>query len=231
MYPVKKSIMMYFVFIAAALLLFEFFCDECGATSKAPQIPREGHGFSRIALMPFLSGRLQASDQTIAKPLSKTLSQLTFDDQSLPEGSDTTMNRIVYDALKHRFPERLVPADLVSATYRRLSGNPANDTPRKLAVGLGEVLGADMIVVGTVWRFREKGEIPENPASVGFALYLVRVETGQRLWHDSFDGTQKVLSEDVLGGIKQIGMGLQWLTVQELARYGVKSMVKTIPLH
>ena len=85
-----------------------------------------------------------------------------------------------------------------------------------------------------VWRFREKGaltEMPDSPASVGFALYLVDVDTGVRLWRGSFDGTQKALTEDVLGGLKQVGMGVHWLSAEELARYGVKSVLKTLTLN
>jgi hypothetical protein len=85
-----------------------------------------------------------------------------------------------------------------------------------------------------VWRFREKGaltEMPDSPASVGFALYLVDVNTGVRLWRGSFDGTQKALTEDVLGGLKQLGMGVHWLSAEELARYGVKSVLKTLTLN
>jgi hypothetical protein len=87
-------------------------------------------------------------------------------------------------------------------------------------------------MVGTVWRLREKGAIegaPDSPASVGFALYMVDVTTGERLWRSAFDGTQKALTEDVLGGVKQLGMGLHWLTAEELARYGIKSLLRKLP--
>ena len=92
---------------------------------------------------------------------------------------------------------------------------------------------ADIVLVGTVWRFREKGtviETPDSPASVAFAVYLVEVVSGKRLWRGAFDGTQKTLSEDVLGGLKQINMGLRWLSGNELARYGVKNVFLKFPL-
>jgi hypothetical protein len=71
--------------------------------------------------------------------------------------------------------------------------DPMLDTPRKQAVRLGETLDADIVVVGTIWRFRQKGaleDVPDSPASVGFALYLVDVKSGMRLWRGSFDGSQ-----------------------------------------
>ena len=125
----------------------------------------------------------------------------------------------------------MIPADLAAEAYAKIEKDPTLDTPRKRAVGFGKMLQADIVVVGTVWRFREKGTVegvPDSPASVGFALYLVDVETGLRLWRGTFDGTQKALTEDVLAGIRQLGMGLHWLTAEELARYGVKSLLRKL---
>lgn len=192
------------------------------------------HG-SKIALMPFIAGKLESPDAISAKPLSKPLNQIVIDDGGLPEGSDVIMNRLVSQALKKRYPESLIPFDNVTAAHREIMHDPLLDTTRKQAVRLGEMLGADIMVVGTIWRFREKGTLDEamedmskSPASVGFALYLVEVKSGVRLWRGSFDGTQKALTEDVLVGAKQLKMGLRWLTAEELAQFGVKSLMNKL---
>ena len=62
---------------------------------------------------------------------------------------------------------------IILSVYTAVSSDSALDTPRKLAVKLGEELKADLIVVGTVWRFREKGTEPGTAAglaSVAFSL-------------------------------------------------------------
>ena len=127
----------------------------------------------------------------------------------------------------------MITPDRVADAHRTLLTDPTLDTPRKRAVRLGKVLEADLVMVGTVWRFREKGaltDMPDSAASVGFALFLVDVNTGVRLWRGIFDGTQKALTQDVLGGLKQLDMGLHWLSAEELARYGVKSvLLKLMP--
>jgi hypothetical protein len=51
------------------------------------------------------------------------------------------------------------------------------------------------------------------------------------LWRGNFDGTQKALTEDILGGLKGVGMGLRWLSAEELAGYGVKSVLRKLPLN
>jgi hypothetical protein len=191
---------------------------------------------SKMALMPFIAGQLESPDARSAKPLSKPLNQIVVD-QGLPEGTDAIMNRLVSQALKRRYPDSMIPFDTVTRVYGEIMDDPMLDTTRKQAVRLGEMLQTDIVVVGTIWRFRQRGAgeveygaegMSDRPASVGFALYLVDVQSGARLWRGFFDGTQKALTEDVLGGIKQIGMGLRWLTAEELAQYGVKSLLNKL---
>jgi nucleotide-binding universal stress UspA family protein len=189
--------------------------------------------FKRIAVMPFLVGKLESPEQPVEKPLSHPLAQLYVDTANLAEGADQIMTRLVNDALQIRFADQVVSMEDAAAGYAEAIRDQTLDTPRKLAKKFGENLQADLVVIGTIWRFREKGTVKENPdspASVAFSVYLMEVASGKRLWRDAFDGTQKTLSEDVLGGLKQIKMGLRWLPVKELAHYGVKNVFRKFPL-
>jgi hypothetical protein len=189
--------------------------------------------FKRIAVMPFLVGKLESPEQPVEKPLSQPLEQLHINTDHLAEGADQIMTRLINDALQLRFADQVVSMEDAAAGYAEASRDQTLDTPRKLAKKFGENLHADLVVIGTIWRFREKGTVKENPdspASVAFSVYLMEVASGKRLWHNAFDGTQKTLSEDVLGGLKQIKMGLRWLSVNELARYGVKNVFRKFPL-
>ena len=190
--------------------------------------------FKRIAVMPFLVGKLESPEEPVEKPLSQPLKQLNIDVANLAEGSDRVMTRLVNDVMKIRFADQTVSMEEAAAVYADVIRDQALDTPRKQAKKFGENLQADLVVVGTIWRFREKGtvkEMPDSPASVAFSVYLMEVAGGKRLWRNAFDGSQKILSEDILGGLKQIKMGLRWLSVNELARYGVKSVFRKFPLH
>ena len=188
--------------------------------------------FKRIAVMPFLVGKLESPEKLIEKPLSQPLKELHIDAANLAEGADRVMTRLVNDVMQIRFEDQMVSMEEASVVYADVIRDQTLDTPRKLAKKFGENLQADLVVVGAVWRFREKGaveEMPDSPASVAFSVYLMEVAGGKRLWRNTFDGNQKTLSEDVLGGLKQIKMGLRWLSVNELARYGVKSVFRTFP--
>ena len=188
--------------------------------------------FKRIAVMPFLVGKLESPEKLIEKPLSQPLKELYIEAANLAEGADRVMTRLVNDVMQIRFEDQMVSMEEASVVYADVIRDQTLDTPRKLAKKFGENLQADLVVVGAVWRFREKGaveEMPDSPASVAFSVYLMEVAGGKRLWRNAFDGNQKTLSEDVLGGLKQIKMGLRWLSVNELARYGVKSAFRTFP--
>lgn len=189
--------------------------------------------FKRIAVMPFLVGKLESPEEPVEKPLSQPLEKLNINSANLAEGAEHIMTRLVNDVLRIRFTDQLVSMEESAAVYADIIRDQTLDTPRKLAKKFGENLKADLVVVCAVWRFRERGtveEMHENPASVAFSVYLMGVASGKRLWRSTFDGTQKTLSEDMLGGLKQLKMGPRWLSVNELARYGVKTVFKKFPL-
>jgi hypothetical protein len=183
--------------------------------------------------MPFYVGKLESPEKPVEKPLSQPLKQLNIDAANLAYGADRVMTRLVNDVMKIRFADQTVSMEEASAVYADVIRDQTLDTPRKQANKFGENLQADLVVVGSIWRFREKGtvkEISDSPASVAFAVYLMEVASGKRLWRNAFDGTQKILSEDVLGGLKQGKIGLRWVSVNELARYGVTNVFRTFPL-
>ncbi len=125
---------------------------------------------AQIALMPFLMGQLESPNAPIARPLNQSFTQLEIDSQEISADADRIMTRIVNAELKLRVEEQLVASDRVAEAYRTLVAVPALDTPRKRAVRLGEALDTQVVMVGTVWKYRERGalvDMPEGAASWG----------------------------------------------------------------
>ena len=214
------------------IILVAVVCPDLDATSGAAITGSEAGAteFTHVAVMPFFQGRFESPETPLPQPLNRSLLQLGLDRQSLGEGAQEIMTRLMNRAMAARYPQRLVPAEEAAQAYTAIQEDKSLDTPRKQAVALGNALGSQLVVVGTVWRFREKGAVTsDSPASVGFAAYLVETQSGKRLWQGAFEGTQKMLSENVLGGQKSIKMGLRWLTATELARHGVKETLRTFP--
>ena len=188
-----------------------------------------------IAVVPFFKGK---DIEQINDPMNKTLScplvGLCFNEDSFKPGSEKKVERFVNELLAKKFQERLVPFEEVIRTYEGLSIDPKKDTPRLVAQKLGRALRIEYVLVGAVWRYTDR--IGENgttkiPASVAFVLYLVQVETGDRLWKKAFDKTQKTLTENVLDAKGFFQQGARWLTADELARFGVKKILTDFPAY
>ncbi len=223
---------LYFVGVALGYLMGAAICFSPSAAVAPSETPigLSSLEFRQMALMPFLKGQFESPPGHEDKPLSQPLTKIIIDRPNLRDDADQELTRLVAETLKIRFRERLIPVEESKRAYDEIGKDGSLDTPRKLAKALGEKLQAELVVVGSVWRYRERGEVPDAPASVAFEVYLVEVASGKRLWRGKFDRTQRMLSEDVLGGLKQMKMGVRWFTADELARYGVKEIFDRFPL-
>jgi hypothetical protein len=188
-----------------------------------------------IAVVPFFKGKdIERIDDPMNKTLSCPLVGLCFNEDSYRPGAEKKVERYAYDVLKKKFNERLVPFEEVIQTYAGLVIDPQKDTPRIVAQKVGKALRTEYVLVGAVWRYTDR--IAENgstkiPASVAFVMYLVHVETGERLWKKAFEKTQKTLTENVLEAKDFFQQGARWLTADELARFGAKKILKDFPAY
>jgi hypothetical protein len=188
-----------------------------------------------IAVMPFFSGKWQpAAEEKSDQTLACSLAQICRTDPNIKQDAEHFVTSLAFAWLEKRFDEdRLISLDRAASTFRGLQVDPEEDTPRSLAVSLGKTLGADLVLVGTVWRFRERGAIsgiPDSPAAVSFAVYLVDVHTGQRKWRGVYDVAQSQVTDDLLTARQHARLGIGWLSVEELAKQGVEQVFKKFPL-
>ena len=224
--------------LVGTMLIFGCMCvlyaiAAAETTDETHILPLSAMELRRIALMPFLKGQFESPDGLVDKPLSQPLSRIVLERQYLRDDANQVLTRIVADSLRIRFGEKLIHVKQAMSVFEQISEDHTLDTPRKLAKVFGDRLQTELVVVGSVWRFRDRDSVkdmPEVSASVAFEIYLVEVATGNRLWRRKFDETQKTVSEDVIRGIKQLKMGARWLTADELARYGVREVFKKFPI-
>jgi len=215
-----------------ALLLVLSFGDVCipppvgsQTDDSTPVLRRE-----KAAVMPFLKGRF-GSD--LSGVLNCPLCQLSFDRENIMPDCDKTLTQYLQEALERRHEDMVVPLQQVATVYAKIPVDEKKDTPLSIAQELGKRLGADYVLTGTVWKYLDRKGGPaaaETPASVGFALYLIEVSTGTLLWSDSFSETQRSLSENLMVAKEFFEMGMRWLTADQLALYGVKELLKKLPL-
>ncbi len=135
----------------------------------------------------------------------------------------THLSRQKYFTIEDRLQEDI---------HRRLiRGELFREDTQELLKSLGREADVDGIIVGFVYRYRErKGRAwaVERAASVAFEINLIKTGDGSLIWKGYYDKTQKSLLEnllDISSFIKQRG---RWLTARELADEGVRLFVKKI---
>jgi hypothetical protein len=106
--------------------------------------------------------------------------------------------------------------------------DPSRTTPEATAASLAKELGADAALMGQVSVYQERvgSRMGANPpASVGFEVKVVAAD-GQVLWVGNYYERQQPMTEDFSGFIHH---GWGFVTVDELAHYGVEELVKALP--
>jgi hypothetical protein len=189
--------------------------------------------FKRIAVAPFLVGHRQPNiDEALDDTLSCPINEICVEDPSIQSNAGLMLMRMVHAALKRRFDQHVVPLDQVLTAYTGIRLDGAKDSPRTMALQMGESLSADLMLMGTIWRYRDRGTLqgfPDKPASVAFALYVVESKTGRQIWRGVFDEAQEIALRDMAKFTKRIKMGLKWLSADELARHGVQEVFRPFP--
>jgi len=175
-------------------------------------------------VMPFFKGRRSPdTGETLTCPIC----ELSFKAENIKEGADRAITRYVQEALERRYRGKVIALDEVARVYQEIPRDETKDTPRSLGQKAGEALGADLMIVGAVWRYRDRirdvkgrergasantdmGRIysinnvrdesgSERGASVAFDMYLIEVSGGKTVWKKRFDETQRSLTENVWG--------------------------------
>jgi hypothetical protein len=147
--------------------------------------------------------------------------------------TEKTMTHLLQEVLRKRFGERMVPLRIALETWEGLKNDNPTVPPSLVAKKTGEALQAQYVVLGNVWRFKErKGTAisSEGQASVAFTIYILNVENGNIVWRATFEKTQQALSDNVLAASDFFKQGARWLTAEELARFGIKHILKKFPI-
>lgn len=183
---------------------------------------------NKVAILPFMAGlEGTGADRQAAHPLDCTLAQFCENVNALGMRAEEILTGEMQTALERRLDYRVMPRPLAERTFDAMPLDRTRDTPRGIARRFGRSMGADHVMLGKVWRYRERQE--NQGASVGFIVYLVEVESGRRVWRGRFDRTQTNLFEDLRESRAFFAGGARWLSARELSRLGIEQMLDTLP--
>jgi len=226
MTPVIKRLL---TTLSLAMLIFSLIMPFAGLADA--QIGQKADRIERIAVMPFLLGGSDAiKQQKLEKKLDCQLRGLCTLMDDLQTDAGQILTDINQQELKKIYGDKIVPAAQAQTAYNGLP-EKQNRTPRELAIELGKELKADHVMVGLVWRYKERvgsSMSAQTPASVAFSAFLVNVADGKLVWKGTFDKTQVSLSENLFDAPMFLKQGMKWLTAEELARYGAGKTLKDL---
>jgi hypothetical protein len=177
-----------------------------------PVTPKSGEG--DIVRSPLTSSVFSARDGVVA---NAGLAEL---DQALADG------------LQGKTVFQIVPASQAGLVFGRLQREDLGKPLRDLIMETGRRFQADAVLVGHLYRFSQRvggSMAAQRPASVAFDLALVRSSDGVVVWKNSFDETQRSLSENLFEIEQFVEHGLRWFTAEELASYGMSQMLRRFP--
>jgi len=209
------------------LLFNGFSSGRASAQAQPAQIKAQ---WEKIGVVPFFKGR-RSTDT--GETLSYPICELSFQSDSILSEADKTLTRYVQKSLEARYGEKVIPLKVAIKVYQEIPQDDTKDTPRSLARKVGEALNVNFIIVGTVWRYRDRPRDDleaQRGASVAFDIYLIEVSSGKTVWKAKFDETQRPMTEDIRGAKELLKKGAKWLSADELARYGINEILKKFPL-
>lgn len=185
--------------------------------------------FKRIAVVPF---QQIVPDDADTKVVHCPLCGAAFTTSKLSKDPEKVVENIFMERLKQSGKFSISDPENVAGVYRRLSSGAAKSQLPEILRKLGVELGAEGVVAGFVYRYREREGYPysvKQPASVAFEIHLLRGNNGAQVWRGIFDRTQRSLTENIFqfsSFYKQKG---RWATAEELAEEGMDEILKTFP--
>jgi hypothetical protein len=191
----------------------------CGGTTSEvltdPQVNQ--YRVVRIAVLPFSVERSTlGQERGYAAPAP-------------PLSAAEQLREIFYRKLKNREGIGVVPSNEVQDAMAAFPVGPLTPPLIKL---IGERLGADAVLVGTVEVYKERSgsaiglERPQDAAEVGFAVQLISVKDGVPLWTGQYHEQQRPANQDLTGFLER---GPRYLMVDELADSAADHVLRKFP--
>ena len=166
--------------------------------------------FGGCQFAPSYSGQLHGSTVGLKRIACIGLKPEPEMEKSIKAEDLEEMNQILIDYLIKKDYLPIPPAQL-NGTRAAVLSSQTDLAPVRLLQAVGKAHQAQALLVGQLYRYREKMTKGENPpASVGMILELIRVDDGTTLWRARYDETQKTVLENLLGVSSLFKRGLRW---------------------
>ncbi len=214
--------------IVISSILLGFPGNVAGET--APLTPAAGENRRVVLLLPFKNmTAVYGQPRNISSPINSRV----FISGPVHDKAVGFMNTKLHALLLAKDAYTLIPAEKAIDIFTALSGkNKEPLTERELWVEVGRSLGADAVLGGFIYRFKNRigrDYGVDDAASVAFDLHLIRVLDGRIQWSGRVDETQQPLSSNLFKIGKFVSRGGKWVTSHEMAQGELKALISDMP--
>ncbi|MDJ0804827.1 MAG: hypothetical protein QNI89_10080 [Desulfobacterales bacterium] len=201
-------------------------------SSQGPVVRKQGNldAIAKVAILPFENmSALHGTGTSVRSPITGRV----FVTGPVVDQSDRFLTAQLVTHVRRDTHFAIVPSRDAGAIMGGLSEQQGREWPRRrLVARTGQRLGADAVIMGHVYRFRERtggGAASESPSSVAFDIYLIDCQKEQVRWSAFYDYTQEALSDN-LGGIGNFfRRGGRWVRAEELATTALSEIFDDFP--
>ena len=202
----------------------------CAPQKESPSILPDSVKLKTLAVMPYIDMYSIYGDNVAFNcPLCGRSEVIDV----VEKGADEFLTQSVFTLLQQRGGYQLIPPGEVEGVESTLLLNPEQKMADvDMIVEIGRKLGADGMLLGRVYRFRERrgrAYSAETSASVAFDLLLIQVPQGRLLWEGHYSESQQPLTENLFNINAFFQRKGRWLTAEELAESGLQQVLETFP--
>ena len=203
-------------------------CHNASGVSTSLIQPKD-NTFKRIAVLPFQSLN---PDEAATNATLRTVPASALKTQNSPESPERIIQDLLWERLAAQQKMDLVSADRTGGIFEQVATASYKISLSEAIRKVGADLEADGVVIGYVYRFRERRGYEysvEKPASVYFEVQLYRCSDGTLVWKGIFEKTQTSLMENMYSASYFVKDRGRWITAKELARQGMEDTLKKFP--
>ena len=210
-----------FLLIPICMILF-----SCASKIQPPKEPPNFTGYRKILIFPFKDmTKIYGEKASVRCPICGNV----FMTGKVEKNADEILSDHLISIMKRENSvDLLLPEQLAGVITGRSNEEEGRLSNIEIAVNAGRSLEADAVLVGYVYRFRERagsGYSASKPASVAFDIHLLNVAEGSVEWEGRFEETQKTLLENLFNIKSFINRKGRWITADEMASSGIKEMI------
>ena len=220
-----KACLFYISFFIVTSLLFA--CKSSVPVRETAALPSTN---GKLLILPFKDmSAIYGKNVSLRCPLCGNI----FMTGEVADDAEDILTQSLISLMESRKGVELIPSGQAQGVWSEmLSRDEDRLSERDQIVETGRILGADVVMAGYVYRFRERigtGYSVDSPASAAFDVHLVDVTSRRILWIGHFDETQRSLSENLFNIGEFLKRKGAWVTVNKMAVSALEDMLQTFP--